>query len=322
MKFSYYDKINFMNIVFMGTPEFAADILSYIIQYSRHNVVEVITKPDQIRTRGNKKTESPVKKVAVKNNIPVFDCDINNNSELKKELITLKPDVICVVAFGKILDKEILDIPKYCCVNVHGSRLPEYRGPAPFQWSILDGRNRAYVCIMKMDEGMDTGQYAGTTSVSIGDKYLYDIVKEISHPAFLELDHVLNEIEEGQIKWHDQVNLPCPPSAPKLGKQYLYLTYVDSAENAKRKVRASDSSHPVKCIISGRNVTILKATLPKDRVEINKYEVSLIDNKLYIGMDDGALEIEEIKPDGKNSMDGKSFALGIQNGDYTWKELH
>lgn len=106
-----------------------------------------------------------------------------------------------------------------------------------------------------------------------------------------------------------------------LGKQFLYLRFDDSAEYAKRKVRASDSSHPVKCNISGRNVTILRASLPKEKLDINKYEVKLTNNKLYIRMDDGALEIEELRPDGKNSMDGKSFALGIQNGDYSWKEL-
>ena len=128
-----------MNIVFMGTPDFALESLKALNEHN-YNINCVITNPDKPKGRGMKLTYSPVKEYAIKNNIKVYQPEkIKNNVEFKNLLEEINPDLICVVAYGKIIPKEILEIPKFGCVNVHGSLLPKYRGAAPIQWAVING---------------------------------------------------------------------------------------------------------------------------------------------------------------------------------------
>ena len=131
-----------MNIVFMGTPDFAPESLKALNEHN-YNINCVITNPDKPKGRGMKLTYSPVKEYAIKNNIKVYQPEkIKNNVEFKNLLEEINPDLICVVAYGKILPKEILEIPKFGCVNVHGSLLPKYRGAAPIQWAVINGEKK------------------------------------------------------------------------------------------------------------------------------------------------------------------------------------
>ena len=153
-----------LNILFMGTPDFAKESLEAIYN-ANYNIIGVVTNPDKPKGRGMKLIPSPVKEFALEKNIPVYQpLKVRNNTEFIEEIKVLKPDVICVVAYGKILPKEILDIPRLGCINVHGSLLPKYRGAAPIQWAVINGERQTGITTMYMDTGMDTGN--GGTNLS------------------------------------------------------------------------------------------------------------------------------------------------------------
>ena len=146
-----------MRVVFMGTPDFAASILIELKE--QHDVVAVYTRADAVRGRGKKLVPSPVKEVALGANIPVFEPRTLRDEAEVERLRALDPDVICVAAYGMILPQAVLDIPKHGCLNVHASLLPKYRGAAPIERAILNGDDEAGVCIMRMEAGLDTGDY-------------------------------------------------------------------------------------------------------------------------------------------------------------------
>lgn len=146
-----------LKILFMGTPDFAKESLESIFD-AGHNIIGVVTNPDKPKGRGLKMVASPVKEFALEKNLKIYQpVKVRNNEEFINEIKDLKPDVICVVAYGKILPKDILEIPKYGCINVHASLLPKYRGAAPIQWAVINGEKITGVTTMYMDEGMDTG---------------------------------------------------------------------------------------------------------------------------------------------------------------------
>lgn len=146
-----------LKILFMGTPDFAKESLESIFD-AGHNIIGVVTNPDKPKGRGLKMVASPVKEFALEKNLKIYQpVKVRNNEEFINEIKDLKPDVICVVAYGKILPKDILKIPKYGCINVHASLLPKYRGAAPIQWAVINGEKTTGVTTMYMDEGMDTG---------------------------------------------------------------------------------------------------------------------------------------------------------------------
>jgi len=158
-----------LNIVFMGTPDFAKESLQAITE-AGHNIMLVVTNPDRPKGRGMKMIPSPVKEYALEKGFSVSQPEkIRKNEEILNEIKSLKPDIICVVAYGKILPKELLEIPKLGCINVHGSLLPKYRGAAPIQWAVLNGDNKTGITTMYMDEGMDTGDMILKQEVVIGN---------------------------------------------------------------------------------------------------------------------------------------------------------
>ncbi len=147
-----------MRVVFFGTPEFAVNTLEKLISHNHHEVIAVVTQPDKIRGRGRKVSPSAVKAFALKHNLPVWQPNrIKKDTTTLDLLVQTEADVFVVVAYGQILSRQILAIPKHGCINVHGSILPEYRGAAPIQWSIYDGKEETGITTMLMDEGMDTG---------------------------------------------------------------------------------------------------------------------------------------------------------------------
>ena len=158
-----------LNIVFMGTPDFAEESLKSLID-AQYNILAVVTNPDKPQGRGMKLVASPVKQYALLKEIPVYQPEkVRNNTEFIEEMKRLNPDVICVVAYGKILPQELLDIPKLGCINVHGSLLPKYRGAAPIQWAVLNGEKATGVTTMYMDAGMDTGDMILKEEIAIGE---------------------------------------------------------------------------------------------------------------------------------------------------------
>ena len=158
-----------MRIVFMGTPDFAKESLEAVYN-SKNEVLAVVTNPDKPKGRGMKMLASPVKEFALEKNFKIYQpTKVRNNAEFIEEIKALNPDLLCVVAYGKILPKELLDIPKYGAINVHGSLLPEYRGAAPIQWAVLNGDKKTGVTTMFMDIGMDTGDMILKEETEIGE---------------------------------------------------------------------------------------------------------------------------------------------------------
>ncbi|MCQ2479518.1 MAG: methionyl-tRNA formyltransferase, partial [Clostridia bacterium] len=157
-----------MNIVFMGTPDFSVPCLQRLID-DGHNVSAVFTQPDKPKGRGHHMMPPPVKELAVKYNIPVYQPQKLRTSDAFEILTEIKPELIIVVAYGQILPKNILELPKYGCVNIHASLLPKYRGAAPIQWSVLNGEKKSGVTSMQMDVGLDTGDMLLTAETEIGE---------------------------------------------------------------------------------------------------------------------------------------------------------
>lgn len=185
-----------MNIVFMGTPDFAVPSLQKLVE--NHNVIAVLTQPDKPKGRGKKMVYSEVKEEALKHNIPVYQpVKLRDDRELIEKLKELNPDFIVVVAFGQILTREVLDIPKYGCVNLHGSLLPMYRGAAPIQWAVIRGEKVSGNTTMLLDEGVDTGDMLLKEEVEITDNMtageLFDTLKERGADLLLKtIDGLVN----------------------------------------------------------------------------------------------------------------------------------
>ena len=178
-----------MNIVFMGTPEFALPTLKKIHD-SSHSILSVVTQPDRPKGRGQKQVDSPIKKFALKSNLPLLQPTSVNTQEFIGSLLVNRPDYIIVVAFGQILSEAFLKIPKQFCINLHSSLLPKYRGAAPINRAILNGDNRSGVTTMIMDKGMDTGDIllVDETPIELSDdaQSLHDKLSEQGGKLVLE----------------------------------------------------------------------------------------------------------------------------------------
>ena len=189
-----------MNVIFMGTPDFSVPVLEGLIASKEHTVTAVVTQPDKARGRSGKLVFTPVKEVAVENDIPVYTPARVKDAEFVEQLRKIPCDVIVVVAFGQLLSKEILDYPKYGCINVHASLLPRWRGAAPMQWAILEGDEKTGVTTMQMAEGLDTGDMLlkAETVIEKEDtaETIHDRLSEMGKDLLLE---TLEKVEKGEI---------------------------------------------------------------------------------------------------------------------------
>ena len=221
-----------LKILFMGTPDFAQESLKSIYE-AGFNIIGVVTNPDKPKGRGMKMAYSPVKEYALEKNIKVYQpTKIKNNIEFLEEIRNMNPDVICVVAYGKILPKEILEIPKLGCINVHGSLLPQYRGAAPIQWAVLNGDKITGITTMYMNEGMDTGDMILKEEVEIlPEETTGELWRKLSKIGGNLLVETLKLIEEGKApreKQLDDFSL-----APMLSKE---IALIDWEENDIYKI--------------------------------------------------------------------------------------
>lgn len=332
-----------MRIVFMGTPTFAATILEELIYH--HEIVGVYTRPDAVRGRGKKLQPSPVKEVAEAAGIPVFTPRSLRDPEEQQKLAELQPEVICVAAYGYILPKEVLHLPPFGCLNVHASLLPRWRGAAPIEHAILAGDKETGVCIMRMEEGMDTGAYCVCRTVNIEQKSASDLTDELANLGAQSLLTGLAHVEAGTAQWTEQDESRVT-FAPKIEKGQLDPQPTDSSEMLLRKVQASSDAHPSRCVIGGRGVTLLELHSNeigegKDVLDSNEAagqcmlhivsegiapgKVRFINKRLFLGCTDGAVEVLQVKPDGKQAMDAKAFAAGLQalrSGEVDWTAKH
>jgi methionyl-tRNA formyltransferase len=249
-----------MRVIFFGTPQFAIPTLASLLECPEFEVVAVVTQPDKVRGRGNKLSPSPIKKFALERQISVL-----NPKRVKKDRDTLNylqqasADVFVVVAYGQILSREILAMPRLGCVNVHGSILPKYRGAAPIQWSICNGEKETGITTMLMDEGMDTGAMLLKAYTPIGLLDNADrLIESLSHQGASLLVETLRKLERGAIEPIAQNNAEAT-YAPLIQKSDYAIDWSQSAIAIHNRVRGLYPN----CIASFREQTLkIMATVP------------------------------------------------------------
>ena len=264
-----------MKIIFWGTPEYSLRSLE-VINNSNNELVGVVTQPDKKRSRGNKLIPSPVKQYAIKNNILVMSPNqIKNNDDFSNQLKELKPDIFIVIAYGKILSKEILNIPKYGCWNAHASLLPRWRGAAPIQRALLSGDKYTGVGIMKMDEGLDTGDILIEEKIIIENnenlQTLKDKLSELSSKLIIksiDLLNIKNNISElnllNQLGLNRKIKY-----ANMITKSEYFLNLDDTAENIYKKVNGLFPRAYI--LFKNKNLKILKIKILSENILNIKY---------------------------------------------------
>ena len=302
-----------MRIVFMGTPDFAVPTLETLIQ-SEHEVVGVVTQPDRPKGRSGKLQFSPVKEAAVEAQIPVFQPERIKDGTFYPVLQELNPDVIIVVAFGQILPKEILELPKYGCMNVHASLLPKLRGAAPIQWSVIDGDPESGVTIMQMDEGLDTGDMI--------DKVVVPIEKEETGGSLFDklsiagaklCVKVMADLEAGVAGRISQPEESTTPYAKMISKQMGKIDWNRPAKEIEQLVRGLNPWPSAYTSMNGKNLKIWSAEV-LEKPEVDEAQTGQIlradKNGLLVQTKEGCLNIKELQLEGKKRMDTASFLRG------------
>ncbi len=308
-----------LNILFMGTPDFAEESLKSIDK-AGFNILGVVTNPDKPKGRGMKMVSSPVKEYALEKNIPVYQpIKVRNNPEFIEEVRKMNPDVICVVAYGKILPEELLKIPKLGCINVHGSLLPKYRGAAPIQWAVINGDKKTGITTMYMDVGMDTGDIILKKEVDIGGNEttgeLWDRLAKIGGELLVE---TLNKIEDGTAPREKQgENFTM---APMLNKEMSKIDWENqSAIQIKNLVRGLNPIMGAYCYLNDKKIKFWKVDVvnkfESEIKDINKLEngtVLIADPKegLFIKTKEGILEVLEIQGENAKRMPIGDFLRG------------
>lgn len=255
-----------MKIVYMGTPDFAVGPLESIIE-AGHEVILVVTQPDREKGRGKEVVFSPVKECAVAHNIPVFQPEKIKKAEEVEFLKQYEADVFVVAAFGQILSKEILDMPRLGCVNIHASLLPKYRGAAPIQWAVIDGEEKTGVTIMRMDEGLDTGDILLQEEIILDAKEtgesLFDRLAVLGSDTIVK---ALELMEKGELtpvpQDHDKSTY-----AKMLNKKMGVIDFNNSAVVIERLVRGLNSWPSAYTYINGKTLKIWEAEVIADALE-------------------------------------------------------
>ena len=315
-----------MRVVFMGTPDFAASILRAIAPV--HEVVCVFTRPDAVRGRGKRLEPSPVSAAASELGIPVRTPANLRDIVEHQAIADARPDVICVAAYGVILPPEVLSIPKYGCLNVHASLLPRWRGAAPIERAILAGDDETGVCIMRMGEGLDTGDYCISRAIDIRDAPADVLTDQVSDLGAHALLTALSQLKSGTLYWAKQ-DESLVTYANKISRGELSLSPEDDVVTTCRKVQASSAAHASRAVVAGKALTVLRAKAPTEvdgtaslAEGLAPGSVRFAGKRLFIGVSDGAVELIEVKPDGKQAMEAKAFAAGVQgikDGNKVWE---
>ena len=314
-----------MKIVFMGTPDFAATSLNALIE-ANYNIEAVVTNPDRPKGRGMKMLYTPVKEVAISKSIPIFQPErVRNNEDFINKIKEINPDVICVVAYGKILPKEILDIPRYGCINVHASLLPKYRGAAPIQWAILNGDKETGVTTMYMDVGMDTGDMILNEKVQIGENEttgeLWDRLAKIGGKLLVE---TLKQIENGTAPRIPQGN--DYTMAPMLDKEMSKIDWENkTAEEIKNLVRGLNPIMGAYTLLNGKKIKFWKVEVvnnigyDENNIKILKNGTVLVSDPrdgIYIKTKKGILRVLEIQGENAKKMPIQDFLRGNRIEEY------
>ena len=316
-----------MRVIFMGTPDFAKESLEGIYN-AKHEILAVVTNQDKPKGRGMKMIPTPVKEFALEKELKIFQPEkVKNNTDFINEIKKLNPDIICVVAYGKILPKEILEIPKLGCINVHASLLPKYRGAAPIQWAILNGDKVTGVTTMYMDEGMDTGDMILKKEVEIGENEttgeLWDRLSKIGGKLLVE---TLEQIQSGTApreKQGEDFTI-----APMLNKEMAKIDWNNKNVNEiKNLVRGLNPIMGAYSFFNGKKLKFWKVDIAnslnmivdKDINRIKNGTVLISNEKdgLFIKAKDGIIKVLEIQGENAKRMNIKDYLRGNKIIEYS-----
>ena len=300
-----------IRVVFMGSPDFALPGLSALAAARTYQVVGVVTQPDRASGRGRELKSPPVKNLALELDIPIMQPEKLRTPESMQQLSAWNPDLIIVAAFGQILKKDVLDLPRYGCINVHASLLPRWRGAAPINAAILAGDEETGVTIMQMDVGLDTGPMLAKKSIRLNpDDTTGSALQALSTLGADLLLETLPEYLSGNLK-----PVPQPAEgatyAPMLKKEDGKLDFTKDVNELERRVRAMNPW-------PGAFMDFDGAVLKAHRAHVEQGNVSagqrlIVQNQPAVGARGGILVLDEVQPAGKKSMSGKSFLAGARN---------
>ena len=301
-----------MKIVFMGTPDFAVGALEALVE-AGHDVVAVVTQPDKPKGRGKEMQQTPVKECALKHNIDVFQPVKIKTPEAVEVLRGYGAELFVVAAFGQILSKEILDMPKFGCVNIHASLLPKYRGAAPIQWAILDGEKETGVTIMHMNEGLDTGDMLTKVVVPIEDtdtgESLFDKLAEAGAKLLIE---TIPQIEAGELTPQPQDD-SLSTYAKMIKKEMGLIDWKKEAVVLERLVRGMNSWPSAYTHFNGKTLKIWETEIEEGNRNMAPGMVAEVTkNSIKVQTGQDLLVLKQIQLEGKKRMDVASFLLGYK----------
>ena len=311
--------MNNIKIVFMGTPDFACNVLQSLID-NEYNVSLVVSQPDKYVGRKHILTNTPVKQLAIDNNIEVFQ-PAKIRSDYQK-IVDINPDLIITCAYGQIIPEELINLPRLGCINVHASLLPKYRGGAPIHWAKINGEEKTGVTIMYMDKNMDSGDIISQEELVINNEdtteSLFDKLSILGANLLVEtlpsiLENNNNRIKQDEtlvsyaynIKWEDE-----------------RINFDDYGVNIINKIRGLYSWPLANMEIDGIEYKILNAEFEEKKINSVSTIVEIDKNKFGISCKDGVIYITDIKPFGKKAMDIKSFLNGINKEDYKNRKVN
>ena len=307
-----------LKVVFMGTPSFSVPVLQGLID--NYNVVGVVTQPDKEVGRHKELEFSPIKKLALEHNIKVVQpVKIRNEFE---SVLELNPDIIVTCAYGQIIPVEILDYPKYKCINVHASLLPKYRGGAPIHKAIMDGEHETGITIMYMAPGMDDGDIISQEKIEIGEnETLTELSERLSALGKDLLLKTLPSIINGtndRIKQDESL----VSFAKIIKKEDEVIDFSDTALNVHNKIRALSRVPGGYSILDGKRVKFYKSRVEKCNNDLESGTIYKIEKDgIYVKTNTDAVVIEELKMEGKKEMTAKEFVNGIKKEDYLNKKF-
>lgn len=304
-----------MRIVFMGTPDFAVTALESLVDRG-HEVVLVITQPDRPKGRGNKLSAPPVKEKALLLGLKVEQPQTVKDQDFLDLLKVFAPEVIVVVAYGRILPKSVLDLPPFGCINVHGSLLPKYRGAAPIQWAVLDGESETGVTIMRMDVGMDTGDILLKKQMPIGvddtSGSMFEKLAILGSELLLKgLDLLVQDVANFQPQEEALATY-----APMLSKTDEVMDWSKGAEVLHNQVRGMNPAPGAYTLYGGERLKIWQTQVKPSFSEVGLPGtiIKVDEAGFWVQTGQGCLAVQEVQPAGKKRMSGKQFLNGLNQG--------
>ena len=307
-----------MKIVFMGTPDFAVPPLRALTE-AGYEVAAVVTQPDKPKGRGKTLLPTPVKEEALMHEIPVYQPKkVKNNPEFMDTLKEIAPDIIIVAAFGQLIPKEILELPKFGCINIHASLLPKYRGAAPIQQAVIDGEKESGVTIMQMAEGLDTGDMISKIVIPLSQEETGgSLFGKLAQAGAELLIKTLPSIEQGTAEYEKQPEESPTPYAAMITKQMGLMDFNRQACELERLVRGLNPWPSAYTFINGKTLKVWKCKVSMEETEAVPGTVFLTDKEgIHVACGQGVLILTEVQLEGKKRMETEAFLRGyhIENG--------